>query len=76
MSKMTVLLILVWNASVNIAFTVLHAVRVHFRHCGVGFLKLALWSEHQRNCVSSYFPPLPIPGFSSSHKEAYKVAKL
>lgn len=41
MSKMTILLILVWSVSVNIAFMVLHAARVHFKHCGTGFLKLA-----------------------------------
>lgn len=40
MSKMTVLLILVWNVSVNIAFMELHADHVHFKHCGIGFLKL------------------------------------
>lgn len=49
MLRMTVLLILVWNVSVNIAFMALHAVPCRFRHCGVGFLKLAC-SEDQRNC--------------------------
>lgn len=47
MSKMTVLLILVWNASVNIAFIALHAVHFHFKHCGIGFLKLSPCLEYQ-----------------------------
>lgn len=39
MSKRTVLLILVWNASVNTAFMVLLAVHVHFKDCGTFFPK-------------------------------------
>lgn len=47
MSKMTILLILVWNVSVNIAFMVLHAVHFHFKHCGIGFLKLVSSLDYQ-----------------------------
>lgn len=63
MSKMTVLLILVWNVSVNITFMVLHAVHIHFRRCGIGLLKLASSLEYQWNCLPLYFSPLSIPGF-------------
>lgn len=49
---MTILLILVWNVSVNIAFMVLHAVHFHFKHCGIGFLKLVSSLDYQWNCLS------------------------
>lgn len=72
MSKMTILLIRVWDVSVIIAFMVLHAVQ----HFGMGlwvFLKLVSCSEYRENCVIIFPPPIHSFFLLNSYNETYKV---
>lgn len=63
MSEMTVLLILVWDTSVNTSIMVLHAVHVPFKCCRDGREHFSTDGNHTRHYISTF---LSVPPPSST----------